>query len=651
VAGSIHTRCSTRCGDRVLVIDEGERLQPSLLALASSSWAAPESALQAEERLVFRRALETLVERSGARCVLITQARLDDWPGEVIEHRSHDGLQLWVNQTHMPIPPALNTPGTLALVRAWHALHGPEALNALLREPPTAEPLTPQRLGAGLKQALDTAAVNILTLVDLLGGVEKDLLLHMPLDGQDDVEPTQMLIDLGLLEARGDRVEAPSFLRTADVLVPARTLPHSWLKRLAAGLLNRVSRPRHPDLEDASRIFQAHRLYVALGDFQQAVQTTQHHVGGLVELAVDVSRSGNHQGAFDCYDHILGMWRTTLPHGWWWYDQQLTPHLHSYILHYRAYNGARAEVLSAAEIQTDYRDALRGWPDNALWHGRLIALHLAHDQVDEAWKALEHAESAVRSHERRDLTLRLLPARSALRAGLVMDALQLMAPSFHDAPDDYRTTQTLHDLLSELERGVEVDLLKANPVRLSFHARQRVEVKRLSRGWLASLRGASTSRQAPLATDALEKLTRELGEEARGLMQTPSHQLSDAEVARKGRLIGLLDLLNSDIGLRFAESRWLVGRVDADQQLFTELHRTQDDEAWSCPIPPKLLPATPPNAQQVLWFARVETWRDGTPRGDVLELEPIGSGRTAAELTAELRRLSTRDGGVADESP
>jgi len=636
-----------------LVIDAGERLLSSSPPSAESSWTAPELALQAEERLAFRHSLGELMRRAGVRCVIVSRAHLDGVRGEVIEHRAPEHPRFMLDQTSSPVPESLSAPGTLALLRAWRALRGSDAFDALLHEAEERGDVTPQRIGVELRQALGTGTTHILTLVDLLGDVERSLLRRALPDPQDDVEPIQMLIDLGLLELRGDRVEAPSFLRAAQVLVTPSEVPRTWMERLAALSLDQITEPKGFDLRDAAHVFRAHRLYVALHDIQRAMATTRGYAGGLVGLAAEISRSGDHRTAFDCYDRVLAMWRESLPSDWLWYDQALTPHLHSYVLHYRAYNGARARVLSAAEVEGGYIEARELWLENALWHGRLIGLHFELGQVDKAWAVLQSAEGCVRDHERRDWALRLLPARSAMRAGAIMEVLALIAPVLRDAPGDYRTARALQELLDALQRGVEVDVLKGGDARLVFHRAQTVEMMRLSQGWLASLPAASTSKQAPQASEALVKLVGGLADEARKLVQTPSHALTDVEISRKGRLIGLLDLLNSDIGLSFARDRWLVGRVDLEQQRFTELHRAQDDDVLSAPIASDLLGNLRPGDQEALWFARVETVRDGSPRSEVLELEPIGLGRSAWELNKELRRLSRASGDdeVVEDEP
>lgn len=564
-------------------------------------------------------------------------------PGELIEHQASGGLGLVIDNDRIELPRALKTPGNLVLLRALHALHGREDFKALLygRQGRCDRLETPEQPGAELRQALGTVAVHILTLVDLLGGVEREVLDHaLRLPQDDDVEPVQMLIDLGLLEPRGDRVEPGSFRHAAGVLAAPSDLPESWMRRMAVKSLDRVTDPDRPGLEDAGHVFRAHRLFVALGDVKGAMATTREHVGGLVALAADLSRAGEHRSAFGCYDHILSMWRTSLRRDWVWYERRLAPHLHSYVLHYRAYNGARAEALPAHDIKAGYQAALDLWSDNALWHGRLIGHLFGQGQVDDAWSALRSAENAVRSHTRRDWALRVLPARSAIYAGLVMDVLRLVTPLLEAKLNDYGTARDLQGLLITLECGVEVDTLAANNVRLVFHRRQRVLVQRLSKTWKASLPSASALKQAALPADALTALVCALGDEARALVQTPSHRLSDGDLQRKGQLIGLLELLNSDLGLRFAEDRWLVGRVDLKSGDFTELHREQDDRPLSAPLSEEARSQAEAHDPHALWFARVATFRDGSPRGEVLELEAVGSGRTARELFEELRRLS-----------
>jgi hypothetical protein len=173
----------------------------------------------------------------------------------------------------------------------------------------------------------------------------------------------------------------------------------------------------------------------------------------------------------------------------------------------------------------------------------------------------------------------------------------------------------------------------AAPHILVFHASVVVSLVRIA---VDDVRAESVPLQraarATTALGALARLAQVVAQELQGMIQTPSHRLSDGEVHRKGVLLSLVDALNSDIGLTHRTERWLVGRIEGA--------RFVPVQADLPPIDLAADGATPIAAPDTLYFARFRARRDGSPEGPPLAWELAGSGRSLAELWGAFLSLS-----------
>lgn len=140
--------------------------------------------------------------------------------------------------------------------------------------------------------------------------------------------------------------------------------------------------------------------------------------------------------------------------------------------------------------------------------------------------------------------------------------------------------------------------------------------------WEASI--PSLGREAAsTALGAQGRLAELLVEQTKALVGVPTSQLSIADAARKGFLLSIVDVLNSDIGLDHRPDRYVLGRVEGAR--FVPI---QND------LPQMALDAPPADAEG-LWFAHVTVQRDGWPL-KVLKLEPaVSQHMTLFEVTEE----------------
>jgi hypothetical protein len=293
-------------------------------------------------------------------------------------------------------------------------------------------------------------------------------------------------------------------------------------------------------------------------------------------------------------------------------------------------------VLDDATCLAEYRQALDGWPENALWHQRYIEALIRLGRPIEAMQAVERATKDVPEHPRREELLRVRPAGAALRSGLPLLSLELIEPVL--APSEDVTPEVADGckvLLRRWEKGIAFSEL---PFRLDrgdaegyvvFHVPVEVTLRRTGDTWVARLPRLSREGRASKPHGALQALARYLADETRRLVSTPTSRLDDRDVWLKGRLLSVVDVLNSDIGLKHATQRWIVGRIQGNELLPTMQH-----------LPPIEVPDTLlPESTEGLYFAQVPVYRDGIPSGPATRLAPAGSGLDTGALLELLARM------------
>ncbi|HSN99192.1 MAG TPA: hypothetical protein VLS89_12945, partial [Candidatus Nanopelagicales bacterium] len=459
--------------------------------------------------------------------------------------------------------------------------------------------------------------------------------------GARDAEPLtderftlDRLRDLKLIEERAGLLSVLPALVVAGAirsLTPRER--EELLPTVAHALLAPINDPRSLKPEDADRVLRAHAIFIKLGDMSQAERTAALHVHGLVDLARRTSLDERHTEAWRQYDGLLRM----LQSGPFSTADRVGRRLLSYVRHYRSRDGALAGILDNATCLAEYRQALAEWPENALWHQRVIEALIRLGRPIEATQAVCDAYERVEPHPRRDELLRVRPAATAVRSELPLLSLELIEPVL-DLPEDLypEVIDGSRTLLRRWEEGLTVPELPFHPEQaaaegsLVFHTPVKVELRRAGPTWVARLQGLPDEGRAERPRGAIEELARHLAGEARRLVSTPSSNLGVKDVRLKGRLLSIVDALNSDIGLEHAAERWIVGRVVGRELVPTMRH-----------LPPIEIPeALFPESTEGLYFARVPVHRDGIPSGPATKLSPAGSGRGTGALLELLARMS-----------
>lgn len=623
-----------------LIIDRAERLIPS----RATEWEEPAEGIWSSASAEVRQWLVKRAEQ--APVVFIGERRLVDEPGIVgVEHQSPSvwpfklqespvGRLDWreLAKTHLH-----NRPGGLQLAMALVPFLDQSQYDALLEdlrweanEPTAALRIVGQKLG----QTMPAQWRQALMVIRALDGFPEHW-IHAALDEPELSQALDSLQVVRLVNARDGRLSVlPSAIKagvfTAFDAAEARPL----LVRAARLLCESVNALDTFDPIDAERVFRAHMLYVQLGEWDEAARTARLHVGGLVELARRKSIGDRFDEARQLYGRIEAMLSPMTPHT----DESMR-RLHSYAMHYRAYNARKAGIAPAGEVLDAYREATSLWPENALWHQRLISQSFELGRLTEAQEAVQLAYDQVPAHPRRDTFLRIAPAWSALEAGVGGAGLSLIEPILASGElSDPDGVARLGELLKRWERGVDVRLLTRTNGCLVFNHPTLVRVARSGERWRALISGANVDGRAAGPGAAITRAADALAAKALWLLRSPTWQLDEGDLRRKSAFIGLLDLLNSDIGLSFESHRWLAGHVRGGRFV-----PVQDMGVECIELMPGLGPLPDEETRTGLYLGRVPVLRDGQPSGRVEVLEPVGSGRSLDELLAEVRRIGGSD--------
>jgi hypothetical protein len=644
-----------------LVVDSVDRLLPAPSNLeepAATLWQDEKGALLAwlnrrvdgsPTFLVGRRHPSAEMERQG-----YAHEAPEAWPIRLVE--TADGFRNW---------PALaararNNPAVLTLARALVPFLTAGAFNDLIAQAEEDEVGTGgllNRLGQVFQSSAPPSWQRALALIGTLGEVPRDTFDHLikTRDGfasstsdadlsAGDRAAFERMLDLRLLEERDGVLSLlPALAESGSIRALTRKEREELLPAVAHTLLAPINDPHRLDPEHTARVLRAHAIFVELGDVSQAERTATLHVHGLVDLARRTSQDKRHGEAWRQYDAIFRMMQS----GPWSKDETIGRRLFSYVRHYRTRDGALAGELDVATCLDEYRLALRDWPTNALWHQRVIEALIRLGRPIEAKSAVQDAYKNVEEHPRRDELLRVRPAHAAL-ASVPLLSLELIEPlmalSSESAPE---VADGRDRLLRRWENGVPFSEL---PFHLQgadadgnvvLHAPVLIYLRQASQTWMARMGGPLMHhRLAEAPADrphlAVDLLARQLADETRRLVSTPSSQLGAKDVRLKGLLLSVVDVLNSDIGLDqgHAAERWIVGRIEGSRLVPTMRHLPPIE------IPEALLPET----EAGLYFVRVPVHRDGLPRGPAVKVEPAGSGLDTAAL---LEMLSIMSEGVA----
>lgn len=549
---------------------------------------------------------------------------------------------------------AQNNPGALTLARALVVLSRAEAFHALLAEADEDDVDVATfllRLGRAFQSSAPRSWQRALALVASLGEVPCDA-VEPVLGGRGDVEAgaqepisgetasvLHKLRQLELVKERAGRLSVLPVLREFGIRSLTEQERTELLPAVGHQLLARVNNVRSLDPEHADRVLLAHSIFVALGDMGNAERTAALHVHGLVDLARRISLNERFSDACQQYYSVLRMLSSSEIGT----ADRAGQRLRSYVQHYHAWNGSRAGILEDAACLDEYERAVEAWPENALWHQRLIQTLVRLGRLVDARHAIEHGYEHVEEHPRRDELLRVRPAWTALEVRALQFSLELIDPIVDVPEDEFPEVADGRDaLLRGWRHGRLVEELTfprggAGPEgRVVFLQPTDVRVHRLvsdgglASAWRAEVPSLWMEERAERPGEALEALARQLGEEARRLISTITPDLSDQDIHRKGVLLSYVDALNSDIGLHHDPDRWIVGRIEG-RQLIPTMRRLPPVE-----VPPELMP----ESTEGLYFARVPVHRDGVPRGPAEAIKPAGSGFGFGELVEMLARMN-----------
>ncbi len=625
-------------GARYLVVDRGERLARD----ADPSWDDPLHALSAAQNAELTNWLRG---RSHTPTVVVCRHKLSDWDGwgAQVFHRppsswplklqsASDGFRDWKRLTEL----IHDRPGGMTLARAVIPLTGPRDFKQILEEGAQLEeeggPRQVLKLLADiLAERAPLSWRRVFTLVGALDGAPCSV-VESVLD-DDDRPALGSLRRIRLIEERDGRLTVLPALRDLAGAALESSGCDELLRKTAHYLLTRVNDPASLDPVQADLVFRAHTLFVRGGDFVNARRTATLHAAGLIELAKRTSLERDYIEARRLYGSILEL----LEH-----DRVDSTTVHgrrtvSYVVHYRGFNDERSSDLHSPEALDDYRRSVKLWPDNALWRQHEIEAFIARSDLRQAKECIDDALAHIDEHPRRDTILRARPARTAMRRGAPVFALEIIDAIDIPFEQDPVGAELLAQIHGEWSRGVSLSALPRTHGELLFRRPARVSAQQRGMGWRAQILDFhSDIGRGDTALAALRDLADRLGDEAGTLLSTPTHVLDDEQVARKSELIAHIDPLNSDLGLKHATHRWLLGRIEDDS--FVPLQRT-DFEPIS--LPANVRGAHPAQGE---YMAKVPVYRDGMPKGPVEQLRPAGSGRSLQELMATLTELREASG-------
>lgn len=628
-------------GPRWLVLDGAERLR------RTSAWAAdaPDEAAQEAETSALVNWLERRVRSTPT---VVVGRKLPRWVEResLLRHSGpeptepRDGAQDWLQVAEL----MRARPGGRVLARAALLLLGERDFGALLQElrddlqedPELSPDGMMRELSDAIRGRLSRPLQQALQLIAALGQAPRALLSRV-LAGDSALKVLQ---DLWLLQdLRGEQVQLLPLAHDLLAETPIEVY-RGVFHEAAKDLLASVNDHRSLTPIDADRVLAAHGLYLKIEDFENAARTARLHVGGLIALARKTSQRDDFHGARVQYGRVLEL--LDVPGepltGWSRYR--------SYAIHYHAYNAQRAGEMLDAQVLADYERARALWPENALWQMREIGMLIRLGRLREAEARLQAGYAEVPEHPRRHAFLRIGPARVATEVeGAALFGLRLIEPVLDTISSeiDPQGAEDLAGVLRRWERGIALSELSSRRGRLVLQSPLAVTMARLGPGFRARLKELEVAAQAATPTQALTELATKVAGEAERMIRQPSHLLSQAEVLWKGRLIGAIDLIASDLGLEFATERWFLGRLEPGRFVPVQSEYAPIEYSGS------MRDDAGRDLTQGLYFARARVARDGHPSGPVLHLRPAGSGQHLGELLAALRALQDEGDDDGDD--
>lgn len=360
-------------------------------------------------------------------------------------------------------------------------------------------------------------------------------------------------------------------------------------------------------------VLEAHRHFAGLSDLERAREFAHFGAATLLDTARRLSLGGRYEDrlyaqAAKAYDVVLQLEEQVKSRG-----GTLGRLIVGYATHYKHYNRYKANLESRVETLQGYSKALESWPENALFHSRMMGALLLDDRYADASSEIARAYQAVPPHSRRDAVLRGRTADKLLLRERVEAALLV----WDDYEPDEWGSLTEQRLFDRLKEGFETARLRSFEKMLVLFEPTHVRFTRATKTWLAHALEESAPGTSPAA--AYSTLIASVRAEVRRLHRTLTHQLDAADRMKKRRLLGQIDLASSGLLDLGDGTTWVYGRLtDAEGaiELVTDAQR-------SYVVPAEIFPGA--TGESAYRLARVRTGAAGEPVGPVVEIgSPLG---------------------------
>lgn len=355
-------------------------------------------------------------------------------------------------------------------------------------------------------------------------------------------------------------------------------------------------------------LLEAHRHYVLAGDFERALEFARYGAGLLVQAARDLSIHGKHFEAAHLYERVLDTRGERFP-----LDEKLI----AYARHYRHFNRARAAAESLPQTEAGYREALKGWPSNALFHSRLIRVLFIMGREADALDALEAGRNQVPPHPEKNAVLIARTVGGLLGRKLIVPAIQVWGDHL---PDTFFAKAVFESLREALREGWYARRLVLEPDEpLHFHRDVSLRVVAAGAEWVAEIPELTHSARDASPLAAVTAMVRELRRLTARMVREYTTDLGANDRLRKRMLLATIDVPASRLDGAHPDSYWVMGRLE----------RTPDHALWlrtggiagaSFEVPGAM--AREVRVGDLMHLARVGVDARGTPVGPVLELEP-----------------------------
>lgn len=164
----------------------------------------------------------------------------------------------------------------------------------------------------------------------------------------------------------------------------------------------------------------------------------------------------------------------------------------------------------------------------------------------------------------------------------------------------------------EWEEPWWLELRGHDPIVVRFSRPVSPKIRYDGEAYIFALPALSVCERASSWQEAARCAADRIASEVNRLTRTFPDLLTKEERAQRRALLAHVNLLGGEIGLDFPTERRLLGYLRGP--LFVPL---QEDDFRPIPVPAALQRSP---GDDTLWLARVATWRDGRPKGEVLEL-------------------------------